>query len=162
IVDVDEFGLDGRAMRSVRQAVARIERAGYHCEIARQRDLPPGTLEEARRAAAALRAGTVERGFSMALSRAADPADPDNLLVIGRDGDGRVRGLLQFVPWGGDGLSLDTMRHDRDAHNGLVEFMVVALVRDAQALGVRHVSLNFAMLRSVFDRAGRLGAGPVL
>jgi lysyl-tRNA synthetase class 2 len=162
IVDVDAFGLDGRAMRSVRQAVARIERAGYSCQIARQRDLSRVELDEARRAAVALRAGAVERGFSMALSRVADAADPDNVLVIARDGDGHVRGLLQFVPWGGDGLSLDTMRHDRLAHNGLVEFMVVAMLRGAPELEVRRLSLNFAILRSVFDRAGRLGAGPVL
>ncbi|HWS34089.1 MAG TPA: phosphatidylglycerol lysyltransferase domain-containing protein, partial [Actinoplanes sp.] len=31
-----------------------------------------------------------------------------------------------------------------------------------QALGIRRVSLNFAVLRSVFARAEQLGAGPVL
>ena len=49
----------------------------------------------------------------MALSRLGDPRDGDCLLVLCRDADGRLRGLLQFVPWGADGLSLDLMRGDR-------------------------------------------------
>jgi lysyl-tRNA synthetase, class II len=162
ILAVDDFSLDGRQMRSVRQAVARVERAGYRYEIMRQRELSPEQLEMARRAADALRDGAVERGFSMALSRVADPADPDNVLVLAWDTDARLRGLLQFVPWGCDGLSLDTMRRDRTADNGLIEYMVIALLRGAPDLGVHQLSLNFAVLRSVFERGGRLGAGPVL
>lgn len=73
-----------------------------------------------------------------------------------------LRGLLQFVPWGPDGLSLDLMRGDRTAGNGLTELMVAGVLEAAPALGVRRVSLNFAVLRSVFARAEELGAGPVL
>jgi lysyl-tRNA synthetase class 2 len=162
LVDVASFSLDGRPMRAVRQAVSRVERAGYTCQVARQRDLPPGVVEEARRACGLLRDGDVERGFSMALSRVGDPADPDCLLVLARDAEGRLRGLLQFVPWGSDGLSLDVMRRDRQADNGLIEYMVVTVLRRAPQLGVRRLSLNFAVLRSVFARGDRLGAGPVL
>jgi lysyl-tRNA synthetase class 2 len=66
------------------------------------------------------------------------------------------------VPWGSDGLSLDLMRRDRGTENGIVEQMVVALCRAAPELGVRRISLNFAVFRSVFARGERLGAGPVL
>ena len=51
--------------------------------------------------------------------------------------DGSLRALLSFVPWGTDGLSLDLMRRDRDADNGLVEFMVVSLIRELPADGRR-------------------------
>jgi lysyl-tRNA synthetase, class II len=66
------------------------------------------------------------------------------------------------VPWGTDGLSLDLMRGDRTAANGLTELMVVTAIQAAPTLGVRRLSLNFAVLRSVFARAEELGAGPVL
>jgi len=98
----------------------------------------------------------------MALSRLGDPRDDDCLFVVCRDAGGRIRGLLQFVPWGDDGLSLDLMRGDRTADNGLTEFMVVSAIEAAAELRVRRVSLNFAVLRSVFARAEELGAGPVL
>ncbi|MEV4349916.1 phosphatidylglycerol lysyltransferase domain-containing protein [Actinoplanes sp. NPDC049596] len=159
IVDTGAFSLDGRPMRGVRQAVNRIRRAGYTCRVVRQRDLTGAELAEAIRAADAFRDGPVERGFSMALSRLGDPRDADCVLVLCHDEQGALRGLLQFVPWGADGLSLDLMRGDRTADNGLTELMVVAVLEEA---GVRRVSLNFAVLRSVFARAEELGAGPVL
>jgi lysyl-tRNA synthetase class 2 len=142
--------------------VARVERAGYRCEIAYQRDLSATCLATAARAAEDLRDGDVERGFSMALSRFADPADDDCLVVLAWDATGALRGLLQFVPWGRDGLSLDLMRRDPASDNGLVEFMIVSAIRHAPALGVRRLSLNFAVLRSVFERGEKLGAGPIL
>lgn len=162
IVEVEEFSLQGRPMRAVRQAVNRVQRAGYACQVVRQRDLTPDVLREAMHAADAFRDGSTERGFSMALSRFGDPRDADCLLVLARDGEGRLRGLLQFVPWGTEGLSLDLMRGDRDAENGLTELMVVSAIEAAPKMGVRRISLNFAVLRSVFARAEELGAGPVL
>jgi lysyl-tRNA synthetase, class II len=162
ILDVPSFALDGRPMRGVRQAVNRMRRAGYTCRVVRRRDLTAEELAEARHAADAFREGHTERGFSMALSRFGDPRDGDCLLVLARDADGRLRGLLQFVPWGAHGLSLDLMRGDRDAANGLTELMVVSAMEAAPGLGVTRVSLNFAVLRSVFARAEELGAGPVL
>jgi lysyl-tRNA synthetase class 2 len=162
ILDVAGFSLLGRPMRAVRQAVNRMQRSGYTCAVVRQRDLPSEALAEVLHAADALRDGPVERGFSMALSRLGDPGDADCLLVLCRDQDGQLRGLLQFVPWGTDGLSLDLMRGDRTAENGLTEFMVVSAIEAAPRLGVRRISLNFAVLRSVFARAEELGAGPVL
>ncbi|WP_433363061.1 phosphatidylglycerol lysyltransferase domain-containing protein [Actinoplanes sp. CA-142083] len=162
VVETSSFALSGRPMRGVRQAVNRMRRAGYHCRAARQRDLAPAELEDAIRAAETFRDGPVERGFSMALSRLGDPRDEDCLLVFCHDEHGKLRGLLQFVPWGADGLSLDLMRGDRTADNGLTELMIVSVLEEAPALGVRKVSLNFAVLRSVFARAEELGAGPVL
>ncbi|MEU4236042.1 phosphatidylglycerol lysyltransferase domain-containing protein [Actinoplanes sp. NPDC026619] len=162
VVDTAVFSLNGRPMRGVRQAVNRVRRAGYHCRVARQRDLTAAELAGAVRAADLFRDGPVERGFSMALSRLGDPADADCLLVLCHDEQQRLRGLLQFVPWGADGLSLDLMRGDRTAENGLTELMITEVLTEAPALGVRRVSLNFAVLRSVFARAEELGAGPVL
>src|SRR5512143_3408421 len=68
--------------------------------------------------------------------------------------------FLNFVPWGEDGLSLDLMRRDRAADNGLNELLIVTALRAAPALGVRRVSLNFAAFRSAIERGERLGAGP--
>ncbi|MFI7602287.1 phosphatidylglycerol lysyltransferase domain-containing protein [Actinoplanes sp. NPDC049681] len=162
ILDVGTFTLLGRPMRAVRQAVNRMQRAGYTCTVVRQRDLAPGDLAEVSHAVDTFRNGGVERGFSMALSRLGAPGDGDCVLVLAHDGRGRLRGVLQFVPWGTDGLSLDLMRGDRTADNGLTELMIVTAIEAGPLLGVRRLSLNFAVLRSVFARAEELGAGPVL
>jgi lysyl-tRNA synthetase class 2 len=161
VVEVCEFSLEGRAMRNVRQAVARVERAGYSTRVARVRDIPADEASDLLAQAAAWRGAETERGFSMALGRLADPADGDCVAVMAFQ-EGRLRAFLHFVPWGDDGLSLDLMRRDRSADNGVNELLIVAALGAAPELAVTRLSLNFAVFRSAFERGERLGAGPVL
>jgi lysyl-tRNA synthetase class 2 len=161
IVDVADFTLEGRPMRGVRQAVTRACRAGYEVRVRRIHELSPDELGELVRAAEAWRGDAVERGFSMALSRLGDPADPNCVVASARQ-DGVLAGLLHFVPWGCDGLSLDLMRRDRTSDNGLNEYMIVKVIGHGAELGIRRVSLNFAVFRDAIERGERIGAGPVL
>ncbi|WP_043475342.1 phosphatidylglycerol lysyltransferase domain-containing protein [Streptomyces collinus] len=162
IVEVAEFTLEGRAMRTVRQACNRVRRAGYHVRVRRHEDIPADEMASLVERADDWRDGATERGFSMALGRLADPGDGRCVMLECTDAEGELRALLSFVPWGPHGLSLDLMRRDRDCDNGLMEFMVIELLRRAGEIGITQVSLNFAMFRSVFERGARLGAGPVL
>ncbi|GGU90223.1 membrane protein [Streptomyces litmocidini] len=162
IVETDEFTLDGRAMRTVRQAFNRVKRAGYQVRIRRHEDIPAEEMAELLRKADDWRDGATERGFSMALGRLGDPRDGRCVMLECTDETGGLRALLSFVPWGPKGLSLDLMRRDRDSENGLMEFMVIELLQRAEEIGITQVSLNFAMFRSVFERGSKLGAGPVL
>jgi lysyl-tRNA synthetase class 2 len=162
IVDLREFSLNGPGMKPVRQAVSRLQRRGYTTQISRHSGLPRGRFAELEQAAALWRGdGGDERGFSMALGRLGDPLDGDCLLVEATDADGSLRAFLSFVPWGRTGLSLDLMRRDPSADNGLVELMVAALAERAAKLGVAWVSLNFAMFREAFERGAEVGAGPL-
>jgi lysyl-tRNA synthetase, class II len=161
VLDVDDFTLEGRAMRNVRQMVGRVERAGYTTEVRRVREMTAAQIVDIRAQAATWRGAEVERGFSMALGRFGDAADGECVAVTARCGD-RLAAVLHFVPWGDDGLSLELMRRDRDAEPGLNELMIVAAIRAAPALGVTRLSLNFSAFRSALERGARLGAGPVL
>ena len=161
IVEVADFSLDGRAMRNVRQMVARVERAGYKTDVRRIRDMTAYEIGDVRRQAAAWRGAEVERGFSMALGRFGDPADGECVAVMAYKDD-QLAAVLHFVPWGPDGLSLDLMRRDRAADPGLNELLIVASLRAAPELGVARLSLNFAVFRSALERGGKLGAGPIL
>ncbi|SDK05182.1 phosphatidylglycerol lysyltransferase domain-containing protein [Streptomyces indicus] len=162
LVETAEFTLEGRAMRTVRQAHNRVQRAGYRVRIRRHEDIPAEELAYLLQRADDWRDGATERGFSMALGRLGDPEDGRCVMVECTDREGELRALQSFVPWGPKGLSLDLMRRDRDADNGLMEFMVIELLRKAGDIGIAQVSLNFAMFRSVFERGSRIGAGPVL
>lgn len=162
IVEAADFTLEGRAMRGVRQAYNRVTRAGYTTRIRRHGDIAPDEMASLVHRADVWRDGAVERGFSMALGRLGDPDDSRCLMVECFDGEGAPKALLSFVPWGTTGLSLDLMRRDRDSENGLVEFMVLELLHGAEEYSVDRVSLNFAMFRDIFERGGKLGAGPFL
>ncbi|MGW0662596.1 phosphatidylglycerol lysyltransferase domain-containing protein [Streptodolium elevatio] len=162
IVEVAEFSLEGRAMRVVRQAYNRVKRAGYTTRIRRHEDIPMAEMSALLDLADRWRDGETERGFSMALGRLGDPDDGRCMMVECTDGDGQLRALLSFVPWGPKGISLDLMRRDRESENGLLEFMILDVIGQAKDHGIEQISLNFAMFRSVFERGSKLGAGPVL
>jgi lysyl-tRNA synthetase, class II len=162
IVEMSEFSLEGRAMRNVRQACGRPERAGYTVRVCRSGDITDAERAQLREQAAAWRGSETERGFSMALGRFGDPSDANCAAVMAFDSEQKLRGFLHFVPWGTDGLSLDLMRRDRDAENGINEFLIVSALREAPRLGVERVSLNFAVFRSAIERGERLGAGPII
>ena len=161
IVNVAEFSLSGRSMRNVRQMVNRVAKAGYVAEIRRVGDIPRAELDRVIKVTDSWRGSSTERGFSMALGRIGGPGDGDCVLMTATE-NGVLRAILHFVPWGADGLSLDLMRRDRTAQPGLNDFMITEAIKAAPGLGVKRISLNFAMFRAALERGERIGAGPVL
>jgi lysyl-tRNA synthetase class 2 len=148
-------------MRNVRQMVARVCRQGYTADIRRVADIGQDELDRIIRRADSWRGSPTERGFSMALGRVGGPGDEQCVLAMATE-NGVLRGLLHFVPWGSDGLSLDLMRRDRTAQPGVNDFLIVEAIKAAPTLGVKRISLNFAVFRAALERGERIGAGPVL
>jgi lysyl-tRNA synthetase class 2 len=158
----DKFSLEGRAMRNVRQMVNRVERQGYECQVRRLKDIPRSEVDLIKTGIEAWR-GSSERGsFSMALGpdRFGDPADGECVVATATK-DREVRALINFVPWGPDGMSLDLMVRDREAEPGLNELLIVKAMLAAKGLGITRASLNFAVFRSALERGEKLGAGPI-
>jgi lysyl-tRNA synthetase class 2 len=160
IVEVADFSLKGRSMRNVRQMVNRVERSGYVAEVHRAGDVCE-KIAELTRQAGSWRGSPTERGFSMALGRIGAPGDEKCVIATATE-NGVLRGILHFVPWGPDGLSLDLMRRDRSAQPGVNDFLIVETIKAAESLGIKRISLNFAVFRSALERGERIGAGPVL
>jgi lysyl-tRNA synthetase class 2 len=158
---VADFTLQGRAMRNVRQMVSRVCRQAYSAEIRRVADIPPAEIDRMVRQADSWRGNPTERGFSMALGRVGG-IDDGRCVIATATQDGVLRAMLHFVPWGNDGLSLDLMRRDKSAAPGLNDFMIVEVIKAANDLGVKRISLNFAVFRAALERGERIGAGPVL
>ncbi|MGE5134995.1 MAG: phosphatidylglycerol lysyltransferase domain-containing protein [Gemmatimonadota bacterium] len=161
VVEVAGFSLQGRAMRNVRQMVARVERQGYVAEVRRVADIPRDEIQRLVTRADSWRGADVERGFSMALGRVGGPGD-EHCVVATATENGVLRAILHFVPWGSDGLSLDLMRRDRTAQPGVNDFLIVETIKAAERLGIKRLSLNFAVFRAALERGGKIGAGPVL
>ncbi|MDO5628262.1 MAG: bifunctional lysylphosphatidylglycerol synthetase/lysine--tRNA ligase LysX [Mobilicoccus sp.] len=161
VLHPSSYRINNTSMTEVRRAVRRARRAGLTVTIRRQHEIDEAEVGVLVGLADAWRDGGTERGFSMALDRRGDASDGRTLWVTAQDENGRCVGLLTFVPWGATGLSLDTMRRAPDAPNGVTELLVTSLMEAGDELGIRQVSLNFAMLRGVFSEADRLGAGVI-
>jgi lysyl-tRNA synthetase class 2 len=161
IVSVADFTMQGRPMRNVRQMVTRVCRQGYVAEVRRVADIPEDEIRRLVRQADSWRGSPTERGFSMALGRVGR-RDDDRCVIATATENGVLRAVLHFVPWGGDGLSLDLMRRDRSASPGLNDFLIVETIKNGADLGVKRISLNFAVFRAALERGEKIGAGPVL
>ena len=160
VVHTEEFTLEGRDKRNLRHAVRRLERSGFTTQVRRSRDIPAEERVELQRLAEVWRNGSIERGYSMALGRVCADEDPDCVIVTVHDED-RVCGLLQFVPWGRHGLSLDVMRRDTAAQSGVMDLAICAMLAAGPGMGIESVSLNFAPFRSALEKGSRIGAGPI-
>jgi lysyl-tRNA synthetase, class II len=79
-------------------------------------------------------------------------ANPEFLLCVALDEDGVPGGFLRVVPAYGSefGYTLDVMRHDPDAPNGMTEFLIASTAAALGERGVRRLSMNFAMWGRLF------------
>lgn len=147
VIEVDRFSLEGRAIRKVRQSVSRLSKAGYTAELRRLHEIDDVTMEQIEHVMEVGRIGRSERGFAMGMDGIRGVLEEDTVLILARDGEGNVRGMLHLVPcYGRPALSLSLMRRDPATPNGLMEFLVVSAIEEVRALGVKEISLNFAAL----------------
>jgi len=178
IVDVQRFSLDGGRNKSLRKAVNRVAKAGYTIEFHDPAKVPAELADQLRRLATQSRQGSVERGYSMTLSRLFDQRDQGLLLALARDVNGTPAAFCQFVPAPGiDGYSLDLMRRGDAARadaagaivtiesdgsqatqhpNGLTEFVIARTIEHLRATGRHGLGLHFATMRAVL--AGQTGS----
>jgi lysyl-tRNA synthetase class 2 len=161
IINVGTFTLEGRTMGNVRHMVNRINRKGYSATTCRWHELDSATKIELRALAKKWRYGAPERGFSMSMDRFGEDSDGDAFITITRQ-ENEIKGLLYFVPWSTHSLSLDRMQRERGADSGVNELMIVTAAQYAKENGFKYISLNFAAFRSLFERADKISAGPVV
>ena len=160
IIDIATFTVEGPVMKNVRQTLNRITRLGYTAQSSFVRDLSAQEIEKLHSSITLWRQNQTERGFSMALGRFCDLQDPD-CLITWAVCDDQIVGILQFVPWGKNSLSLDVMKRSQLAETGVNELMIQKTIEFAAAAKFEEISLNFATFRSIFERGKKLGAGPI-
>jgi lysyl-tRNA synthetase class 2 len=145
IIELGRFSLEGRPIRKVRQSVTRLTKAGYRAELHPLGELGPDTVVAVERILEIGRQGAPERGFSMAMDTISSEHGEDTLVVLARDGEGAIRGVLHFVPvYGRPAVSLSFMRRDPATPNGLTEFLVARGAELLRERGIEEMSLNFA------------------
>jgi lysylphosphatidylglycerol synthetase-like protein (DUF2156 family) len=139
--------------KGIRQAVRRVGRR-YRFLIVNESDASPDLVRELNAISARWRGKAPERGFTMSLSQdvRGDGGNPEFLLCVALDDEGRPGGFLRLVPAYGDdpGYTLDLMRHDPGAPNGMTEFLIVSTMAALGPRGVRRLSMNFAMWGRLF------------
>ena len=153
-IAVSGFTLSGAAMKSLRNSHARAQREGLQLAIVAASDVG-GWIEHLRPLSDAwlARHGAREKTFSLGrfdpayltrfdLALVLDPAGvPLAFANIWRSGDGSE-------------LSIDLMRQSPDAPAGTMDFLMIALIEHAQAIGAERFNLGMAPLSGL--RGGKL------
>lgn len=159
VVDPASFGLQGRAVRKLRQSVNRMHRRGWELQACEGRHIGPELEAEI---------DAVERrwrrecgqilGFAMAMGEFDPGIVGSDLYLLARSPAGELAGVMRFISHRGK-LSLDTMRRVGETPNGLNEALVCRALEVARDQGVTEVSLNYAGLAHLIRRPAdsRLG-----
>jgi lysyl-tRNA synthetase class 2 len=153
ILRCDSFMLEESTPKSVRAAVRRCGRR-YRFELVTESNASPRLVRDLNAISARWRGKAPERGFTMSLSQdiKGQGANPDFLLCVALDENDVPGGFLRLVPaYGPDfGYTLDLMRHDPAAPNGMTEFLIASTARALGDRGVVRLSMNFAMWGRLF------------
>ena len=115
-------GQAGRACASPRAGSG----ARYRFQLMAESDAAPRLVEQLNAISARWRGKDPERGFTMALSQDVEGREPGVPAVRRARRARQARGFLRVVPAYGPtfGYTLDLMRHDPDAPNGMTEFLI--------------------------------------
>jgi lysyl-tRNA synthetase, class II len=159
IIDTAAFSLDGRPMRSVRQAVARVQRGGYQAAVVMAGDASPALRSELTAVEHAWLRGRPRTGFTMELDSLFRLDGDDAAFVVGRDADGRVTGFLHLaVCPASRSVSMSCMPRLPGSPNGMTAWLIVAAVTWARENGYQLLSLNFSPFASLLAGDGQLAA----
>ena len=160
VVHVDDFTLEGRQVRKLRQSVNKLAKAGYTMEFMYNASIPAHVKHELARISVDWRGGREETGFSMGLGRLMSAEDPDCLLCVAYDPELKPVGFLHFVPmYPHVGYSLDVHRSRIGSPGALSEFMIARTAEFLRSEGYHQMSLHFLALSENYrDDRGEPGS----
>lgn len=152
VVRPEQFDLVGRKFRNVRQAIQRTYNAGVAVESYLEMNVPAEVRMELRNIVTQTGRDT-ERGFSMILGHAFDGSQPESLVVVARDAEGRILGSHRYLRAGPADLSLDIPIRVDDSPNGLDERLIADAVNWARDHDIERLSLAFAPFPDLYSNA---------
>lgn len=147
LVTLADFTLAGKKQRSQRALMHKFDREGYQFSVI----TPPFSddqLKELKAVSDSWLGEQVEKGFSLGFF------DPYyiNQAPVGtvRDKDGKLVAFATFMPTGGkEILTIDLMRHSKDAPSGIMDKIFISMYQYGQENGYTYFDLGMAPLSNV-------------
>jgi lysyl-tRNA synthetase class 2 len=144
ILDLENFTLEGREVRKLRQSVNKLDKDGVTVEFMFNASIPSHVRHELARISVDWRGGRDETGYSMGLGRLMSAEDPDCLLSVAYDRDMSPIGFIYWTPmYPHRGFSLDIHRTKLDAPAAVSEFIIARTAQFLHRDGYRYLSLHF-------------------
>ncbi|MER2584175.1 MAG: bifunctional lysylphosphatidylglycerol flippase/synthetase MprF [Candidatus Competibacter sp.] len=150
-VRLAEFSLDGKARKTMRNNINRLERDGYHFEVMDSAAVPD-LLPRLRIISDAWLAGKNSREKRFSLGFFDETYLKNGPIAIIRQGSE----VVAFAnPWSGgrEELSVDLMRYLPDTPNGLMDYLFIKLMLWGREQGYRWFNLGMAPLAGLQNRS---------
>jgi lysylphosphatidylglycerol synthetase-like protein (DUF2156 family) len=158
VLQRENFSVQGRRYRNLRQAIQRTRNAGVMVDVRREGDLVRADVDTLRQVMRDAKRKD-SRGFSMILGRLFDGTEPDAIVAIARDRSGCVIGAHRYLWAGKQDLSLDLPIRAKAAPNGMDERLIAEVVAWGAGNGIERVSLAFAPFPDLFVNRKSLSLG---
>ncbi|WP_242360950.1 bifunctional lysylphosphatidylglycerol flippase/synthetase MprF [Limosilactobacillus antri] len=147
LVTLADFTLAGKKQRSQRALMHKFDREGYQFSVVK----PPFSdqlMQELKRVSDSWLGEQVEKGFSLGFF---DPYYVNQAPVgLVRDKDGKLVAFATFMPTGGkEILTIDLMRHSKDAPSGIMDKIFISMYQYGQENGYTYFDLGMAPLSNV-------------
>lgn len=147
LVKLADFTLAGKKQRSQRALMHKFDREGYTFSVVE----PPFSdelMKEMKQVSDSWLGKEVEKGFSLGFF------DPEyiNQAPVGivRAKDGQMVAFATFMPTGGkEVLTIDLMRHSKDAPSGIMDKIFISMFQYGQEHGYTYFDLGMAPLANV-------------
>lgn len=170
VLDTAEWSLSGKAKQDIRTSINRADRAGVEAVWTTWAELSFGQRTQIRSISEEWVAEheLPEMGFT--LGGLSELSDAETKLMLAIDADGSIEAITSWMPnWRAttlpltsvgpdsghiDGWTLDVMRRRDGSINGVMEFLIAAMLARASAAGERFVSLSTAPFASALDETG--------
>ena len=148
LVKLDEFSLAGNKNKSKRQAVSRIDKAGYTFSI----ETPPFTDElfkELKEISDEWLNGKKEKGFAVGYFNK-EYLEMDKMAIV-RNSEGEIKAFANIMPMYDNNktLSIDLMRFKNIELNGIMDFIFVNLFEYGKENGYEFFNLGLVPLADV-------------
>jgi phosphatidylglycerol lysyltransferase len=152
IVDLASFSLSGSEKKGIRSGVNRLLKLGYSAEVI-EPPFPPGMLRQLRLVSdewLTTMHGT-EKRFSLGwFDEAYLNSDP---VIIIRNAQGSIDAFANIIPeYQANEVTIDLMRHRKQAEKGQMDFLFVSLFHWAQAKGYATFNLGLSALSGIGER----------
>lgn len=147
LVKLADFTLAGKKQRSQRALMHKFDREGYNFSV----EKPPFTdqqMTELKRVSDSWLGSQIEKGFSLGFF----DSYYINQAPVGvvRDKDGKLVAFATFMPTGGkEILTIDLMRHSKDAPSGIMDKIFISMFQYGQEKGYTYFDLGMAPLSNV-------------
>jgi phosphatidylglycerol lysyltransferase len=153
MVPLENFTIEGKARKSLRQIHHKVAREGYQFQIAPV-EAVPALLPQMRRISNAWLAAkhTREKGFSLGFF--SEPYLKELPVALVRDAEGRLVAFANIWPGAGcEELSIDMMRYVPELHQGIMDYLFVELMLWGRERGYKWFNLGMAPLSGLENRS---------